>query len=154
MASDFLDKLKKAVDTGEFNSEAAKKIIEIDDLANEKMRGLVSNNVNGTIESSNITKSIDERLENAGIKTVTEEEAAIINSDFDKKMLEIKENDLALQQIKTLIEIDDMIILSISDMHEFIQTIEDSFDKTKSVNVELFKEIERVKIKYNSFINS
>jgi hypothetical protein len=149
MASDFLDKLKKAVDTGEFNSEAAKKIIEIDELANEKMKG-----TSGIVQDSNIEKSIDERLDKAGIKTVTEEEAAIINSEFDKKMLEIKEKDLALQQIKTLTEIDDLVMLSVYDMRDFIETVVDSFDKTKPANAELFSEIERVKTKYSSIINS
>jgi len=149
MASDFLEKLKKAVDTGEFNSEAAKKIIEIDELANEKMKG-----TSGIVQDSNIEKSINDRLDKAGVKTVTEEEAAIINSEPNKKMLEIKEKDLALQQIKTLKEIDELVMLSVYDMREFIQTVVETFDNTKSANVELFSEIERVKTRYGSIINS
>jgi hypothetical protein len=149
MASDFLEKLKKAVDTGEFNSEAAKKIIEIDELANEKMKG-----TSGIVQDSNIEKSINDRLDKAGVKTVTEEEAAIINSEPNKKMLEIKEKDLALQQIKTLKEIDELVMLSVYDMREFIQTVVETFDNTKPANVELFSEIERVKTRYGSIINS
>ena len=46
--SDFLDNLKKAADTGEFNSDAAKKILEVHDLAESKLKG----------------KNVEEELEN------------------------------------------------------------------------------------------
>ena len=46
MASSFLENLKKSVDTGEFNSEAAKKIIEVDKLAdNANVENLAGKNL-------------------------------------------------------------------------------------------------------------
>jgi len=65
-------------------------------------------------------------------------------------MQEIKEKDLALQQIVLLKEIEETVRLSITDMQDFIKTLEDTFDKTKPNNVELFVEIEKIKNKYSN----
>jgi phospholipid N-methyltransferase len=140
MASDFLDNLKKAVDTGEFNSEAAKKIIDIDKLADEK------------IDPDDL---VQKRLDVSGVKTasITEEEVEVINAEYEKKMQEIKEKDLVLQQIKTLQEIDETVMLSIQDMRDFVQTLEESFDKENHIHADMFTEIEKIKNKYNSIIN-
>ena len=139
--SPFLENLKKSVDTGDFNSEAAKKIIEVDKVADNPSTRALWN----AIEVAN---------KEGAIKTVTEEEAAEIKSDYEKKMQEIKEKDLALQQIATLRDIDETVMLSVYDMRDFIKTLDENFDKTKPVNVELFAEIERIKNKYSSIINS
>jgi len=138
--SPFLENLKKSVDTGEFNSEAAKKINEIDKLAD--------------IVAPTGAANLEKRLENVGVKTVTEEEATIINSDYEEKMKEIQEKDLALQQIAILRDIDETVMLSVYDMRDFINTLEETFDKTKSLNSELFIEIEKIKNKYISIINN
>jgi len=139
--SPFLENLKKSVDTGDFNSEAAKKIIEVDKVADNPSTRALWN----AIEVAN---------KEGAIKTVTEEEAAEIKTDYEKKMQEIKEKDLALQQIATLRDIDETVMLSVYDMRDFIKTLDENFDKTKPVNVELFAEIERIKNKYSSIINS
>lgn len=156
MASDFLNDLKKAVEEGEFPSKAVKKIIEVDELAKSKFGSDVKKTINPN-------KLFDEVLEinvsetknvAAEIKTVTSEEAAMINSEYEKKMQELKELDLALQQIKILKEIEDMVVLSVKEMGEFIVTLEQSFDKTKLINTNLFAEIERIKTKYSSITNN
>ena len=136
--SPFLENLKKSVETGDFNSEAAKKINEIDKLAD-----IVA-------PTGGVAANLEKRLENAGIKIITEEEAVIINSENEEKMQEIKEKDLALQQIVLLKEIEETVRLSITDMQDFIKTLEDTFDKTKPNNVELFVEIEKIKNKYSN----
>jgi len=139
--SPFLENLKKSVDTGDFNSEAAKKIIEVDKVADNPSTRALWN----AIEVAN---------KEGAIKTVTEEEAAEIKADYEKKMQEIKEKDLALQQIATLRDIDETVMLSVYDMRDFIKTLDENFDKTKPINVELFAEIEKIKNKYSSIINS
>jgi len=139
--SPFLENLKKSVDTGDFNSEAAKKIIEVDKVADNPSTRALWN----AIEVAN---------KEGAIKTVTEEEAAEIKTDYEKKMQEIKEKDLALQQIATLRDIDETVMLSVYDMRDFIKTLDENFDKTKPVNVELFAEIEKIKNKYSSIINN
>ena len=147
--SPFLENLKKSVDTGEFNSEAAKKIIEIDKQAD-------------IAKSEPIPHEAWDKAEEAWkAQSVTEEEAAIINADYEKNMQLIKEKDLehrkyvpALKQIAILKDIDETVMLSIYDMRDFVKTLEDAFDKTKEVNVGLFDEIEKVKTKYGTLINN
>jgi len=139
MGSPFLENLKNAVDKGEFNSEAAKKIIDIDKLAD------------GKIDPDDL---VQKRLEVSGVKSgITEEEAEIVNAEYELKMKEIKERDLVLQQIKTLQEIDETVMLSIQDMRDFVQTLEESFDKEKPSHADIFTEIENIKNKYSSIIN-
>jgi hypothetical protein len=126
MATPFLDNLKKAVETGEFNSEAAKKIIEIDKLADEK---------------KNAFGLVTDRIEKSGYaKSVTEEEAAPINSEYEKQMELVKKQDeenkriadltnLVGTQLDTLGEIEDMVELSIADMLSFVDELEGRFQK-------------------------
>ena len=64
-------------------------------------------------------------------------------------MQEIKEKDLVLQQIKTLQEIDETIKLSIMDMKDFVQTLEESFDKENPIHADIFTEIEKMKNIYD-----
>ena len=140
----FLDDLKKSVDTGEFNSEAAKKIIEIDKLADKK---------------ENPFKSTHDRIEKVGFaESVSEEEAAVINSEYEKQMEAIKQKDIATAQLANLIEIEDMVKLSVGDMLTFTKELEDKFDKEfkdgNSMFAELYTKIQEIKIKYNSNINN
>lgn len=150
--SNFLKNLKNAVDTGEFNSEAAKKIIEIDKLADEKF----TETRDGTkyVNTENLDKLVDE----AGVKTVTEEEAAALNSDYEKKMIEIKKQDAVNKQLATLIEVEDMVKMSIDDMLSFIDELENGFEKEfeseDPMFGELYQKIEQIKSKYNSIINN
>ena len=137
--SPFLENLKKSVDTGEFNSEAAKKIIEVDKLADGQF---------------NSCRAVDDRLEKAGVKTVTPEEAAEISSNYEKKMQEIREKDLALQQLAMLQEIEETVRLTVYDMKDFIETLESTFDKTNPINADLYSQIEAIKTKYSSIINN
>jgi hypothetical protein len=143
MASPFLENLKKSVEEGDFNSEAAKKIIEVDKLATEK---------NGSTPALN---AIFNKIDSTPSKPApTEEEVLELNSAYEKEMQEIRDKDLVLQQIATLRDIEETVRLSVMDMKGFIQTLEVSFDKTKPVNAELFAEIEQIKTKYNSIINN
>lgn len=142
MASPFLEGLKKSVESGDFNSEAAKKIIEIDKLAE------------APLVPHAYTDALTKATESGAIKTVSEEEAAVLSSDFEKSMEDIKEKDLALKQIAILQEIDETLMLSLYDMRDFVTTIEGSFDKTKPVNAELFDAVEKIKNKYSSLINN
>jgi hypothetical protein len=140
---DFLDKLKKAVDTGEFNSEAAKKINEIDKLADAKTSSF---------------ENVQDRLEKAGFKpAVGEEEAIELNSDYEKKMEEIKKQDAVNKQLATLIECEDMVQLSIGDMMTFITELESKFEKEfkekDPLFIDLSLKIEEIKKNYQSIIN-
>ena len=121
--SEFLKKLQDAVENEEFNSEAAQRINKINELADNK-----------TLSGSQ--EDIDKRLEAAGVKNVSVEEAAAISSQYEEKMAKIKERDGVNAQLATLIEIDDMVKLSIIDMFEFIESLEEKFaEKFKDVDL-------------------
>ena len=156
MASPFLDNLKKAVETGDFNSEAAKKIIEVSELSETKT---------GTRA---LDFAFDAANSSGAIKTVSEEEAAELSVEYEKKMLEIKEKDAenkriadlidaAEKQTATLIEIENMVQLSINDMMGFIVELETNFSKEIQGNNPIFtdltQQIVKIKSKYGSINN-
>lgn len=151
----FLENLKNSVDKGEFNSEAAKKIIEISKLAETKVPvgGFKSEE-----DLKELQNSIDKRVQGAGVKSVSEEEALKLNSDYEKKMQEIKEEDAINQQVVTLVDIEDMVKLSIRDMLSFVTELEDKFKKEieekKPTHIVLATKIEELKNKYSTIINN
>lgn len=160
MASPFLDKLKNAVENGEFNSEAAKKINEVDKLADQKLAD----------PKKNAFDLVTDRLEKAGYaKSVSEEEATVLNSDYEKKMEEIKKQDeenkrivdltnMVDTQLKTLVEIEEMVKACVEDMFSFAEKLEGKFSKEFEVKdpmfVELVQKLEQIKFKYNFIINN
>ena len=151
---EFLDDLNKAVESGEFNSDAAKKINEIDKLANSK-----------TLAQS--LEDLDKRLEANGVKDVSAEEVATLNSQYEKQMEKFKEDDMINAQTTTLIEIQNMVKLTISDMFDFIDGLETSkfgdkikeagnkysneFAKENEAYITLAKQLEEIKTEYASF---
>ena len=152
MASNFLENLKKSVEEGDFNSEAAKKINEIDRLADEKF----VKTKDGTKYVT--TGELDKMIEKAGVKSVTEEEAAALNSDYEKKMADIKKQDAINKQLATLIEIEEMVKMSIDDMFSFMDELEAKFEKEfedeDPMYGELSQKIDNITSKYNSIINN
>jgi hypothetical protein len=134
----FLDDLKKSVETGEFNSEAAKKIIEIDKLADTKV---------------NPFKQVVDRIEKTGFaESVSEEEAAAINSEYEKKMEDIKKTDLVTKEMAVLEEIEDLVKADIGDMLLHVGEVEKAFEKELTGNDAMFIrlkwKLEELKNKY------
>ena len=124
--STFLDDLKNSVDKGEFNSEAAKKIIDINNLADEKLKALTK--TGQSIEDSDLAKAVEDRVKD-NAKVVSEEEALELNSQYEKQMEQIKKQDAINQQLATLIEIEDMVRASVKDMLSFVEQLEEKFSK-------------------------
>lgn len=149
----FLENLKNSVDKGEFNSEAAKKIIEISKLAETKVPvgGFKSEE-----DLKGLQNSINKRVQESGVKSVSEEEALKLNSEYEKKMSEIKEQDVVNQQVVTLVDIEDMVKLSIGDMLSFVTELEEKFKKEieekKLSHVNLIAKIEEIKNKYKTIL--
>ena len=141
--NNFLNDLKNAVDKGEFNSEAVKKINEIDKLATE--------NFSSADEAKN---AVDKRLEQAGVKTFTDEELGEIDSSAEKKMLDIEMTNIANKQLAMLIEIEDLVKASIEDMLLSVEEIEEKFseelEKENPAFADLSLKIEDIKNKYIS----
>ena len=152
--SDFLKNLKDAVEKGEFNSDAANKINEINELAEKKLDGFKEDgkDINETVDV--IEENIKKRIEDAGHKTVSEEEAKELNSEYERKMAEFKKIDMANKQLAMLIEMEDMIVASIEDMMMYCEEVESKYDEKENPKFEdLFQKIESLKSKYNSIIN-
>ncbi len=139
----FLENLKQDLEKGNFNSEAAKKINEIDELAGTK---------------DNAGDLLEKRLDAAGVKTVTEEEITSVNSDYEKKMEEIKKQDVVNKQLATLIEVEDMVKASVEDMLLYLDELEENFEKQFEKEDPMFGElsqkIEQIRSKYNFIINN
>jgi hypothetical protein len=136
---DFLNNLKNAVETGEFNSDAAKKIIDINNLAETKT-------------ASESGEALNKRLESVGIRTLSEDDIAL-NLQYEQKMEEIKKYDNANKVLATLIDIEDMVIASIADMLSYVAELEDKFTKEfeeeNPIYADLSQKIQLIKTKYN-----
>lgn len=154
--SQFLENLKKAADTGEFNSEAAKKILEINELADAKIG-------KGTSEDlERLKESLEKRIGDIGDgkkrRVLTEEEILDANSQYEKKMEQIKRFDMVNAQLATLIEIEDMVKASIIDMFSFTEELESKFEKEFEAEDPLFGELSQkitdITSKYSSIINN
>lgn len=154
--SKFLDDLKIAADKGVFNSDAAKKINEIADLADTKID---SNSESGSeAQIASLKEKLEKRLENNQANSIEEEKGIELNSDYEKKMEELKKQDGVNVQLATLIEIEDMVKASIQDMFSFIKELDTKFEKEFDGENKMFgdlnQKIEEIKSKYNSIINN
>lgn len=155
MASSFLDNLKKAVETGEFNSEAANKINEIEQLAKIKASGK---------SIQDLEKNVDDRLKQAGTRTVNEKDAIESNITFETKMLELKkeeaenlkiaerENEI-YNDIKSLDEFNISIEAYLSDLFDFIEFLETNYKDDDPTCSKLLSRIKELRTKYGSLLN-
>lgn len=149
--SEFLNNLKKAADEGEFNSDAAKKINDISELAGTKLG-------TGTVEElEKIKEGLEKRIddsEESKINIVSEEEALEFNTEYEIKMAAFKKQDMVNAQLATLIEIEDMVKASIGDMFGFVEELESKFEKEfESEEImcgDLYQKIEELKLKYKN----
>lgn len=151
--SKFLEDLKNAADNGEFNSDAAKKINEIDELAEKKA---------SEMGEDELQESLEKRAQETPAVAVTEEEALELNSQYEEKMEALKSLDAenkkialaetAKNQLKTLIEIEDMVKLTIQDMMFHIESLEENFKEEFMSEIsefgELSQKMEAIQTKY------
>ena len=154
--SEFLENLKKAADNGEFNSEAAKKILEINELADKKLGA-------GTpADLEKIQESLDKRVEADGeIKepkekatAISEEDVEELNSQYEKKMADLKKQDAVNLQVATLIEFDDVITATVGDLLDFTAGLKEKFgeefEKKNPMFADLLAKINEVNMKYKN----
>ena len=110
--SDFLENLKKSVDEGEFNSEAAKKINALDDMAEE----VLEEKSVGQIE-----ESVLDTATAGGVITVSGEEVARLNSEYEEKMKKHVAEEVYLATIATMMNDDTDIDKAVDELEIFIQ---------------------------------
>jgi hypothetical protein len=137
----FLENLKKDLDTGEFNSEAAKKIIEIDKLADEK---------------KNAEQLIEKRLEDIGIKKVGEEDVEILNSEYEERMEKIVRSDSANSIVADLVNKEEHILMSIKEMIDLANDAKEEFaaefEAKDPAFSDLLAKINHINMEYNNSI--
>jgi hypothetical protein len=139
--SKFLEDLKKAADSGEFNSDAAKKINEISEAAEDKATNM---------DTNELESSLKKRMEETPVEPLSDDEITELNSEYEEKMAEIKEVDAANNQLAILIEIEDMVKASINDMLEHVDVLETTLKEKLDADhyAGLKKKIEAVKASY------
>lgn len=159
--SDFLNKLKEAVDKGEFNSSAANKINEINKLVEKKTKE-IENNGKGDIQYANLLtdelkKRTEQYIDSVGRKVGSEDEMKESNTEYEKKMGEFKKIDFINKELSILIDMDDVILENIKEMMKHVNELEYVLEKEFNEKGENFimitEKIENLKSKYNSIIN-
>lgn len=95
--SEFLKNLQKAVDEGEFNSEAAKKINELNELADKK--------ISSSTPDFDLEKMVNKRVEDVGKRVGNEEDVEEINSEYEEKMELLKREDERNKDIAELMDL-------------------------------------------------
>jgi hypothetical protein len=142
MASNFLENLKKSVETGEFNSEAAKKINEIDKLADEKVE--------------NAEQLVQKRLDEAGIKTAKEEDIEVLNSEYEERMKKIERTDGANVYLAELINKEERIVAEIHEMIELANNAKEEFavefEAKDPAFMDLLAKVNHVNMEFNNSI--
>jgi hypothetical protein len=138
--SDFLNSLKKAVETGEFNSDPAKKINQIVELAATKT------------DYEAVVKSVESLMAKDVAKIAPLNEEEMNNA----KMENIKKIDIATSELNLLIEIEDMVKESIQDIISFCIDCENKYDNEfyaeNPIYRDLYLKCAEIKLKYEDLL--
>jgi hypothetical protein len=128
--SKFLENLKNAVETGEFNSDAAKRINEINDLANKKIG-------EGYLNDKDI--NLDSAVE------YTESEDAI------EKLKELKLQDEINNEVANLHNLENNLLDSFREFRDTLVLVEEKYkDHLEDLKYsDLFSKIEELKSKFS-----
>ncbi len=124
--SDFLENLKKSVDEGTFNSEAAKKINTVDELAEEKLEEK---------STGEIDEALHERVFAGGIRTVDEDEVAKLNSEYEEKMKERAKEEILLATVVSLIDEDEALEEKLDSLATYIEKLRDKHPVTEDETI-------------------
>jgi len=136
---DFLKNLKDSLDKGEFNSDAAKKINEIDSKADEMMKSKSIGVIN---------KSVEDKIKSTGIKNIGKDQLEELNSQYEKQMNERAKEEIILATIATFENIEFEIDSKINDLIGLINDVNRDYDNDDEKCVELFKKIKELQDKY------
>ena len=141
---DFLNNLKNAVETGNFNSEAAKKINEI------------VKHVETEIEKKSVTEleeALDKRLEESGVKTISEEELGEIKTvdmtEYEEKMKAFKEQDKVNSEIALLHNFNNDLMNRLTELGNTIALLGKKYEGQTKKWTDLFNLMDSLTEKYN-----
>jgi len=132
---DFLKNLKDALDSGDFNSDAAKKIGEINKMADE---------ININLSNDEIS----DKLNKFGVKNIDENDIKM-NEIFDETIKDIKKDDLFNKIIANLLNINKSIENIINnELIPYLKNIENEYNEEIKNNQNLNSLIIKIKEKY------
>ena len=103
--SDFLNGLNDALKSGEFNSDAAKNINEISELAEKKTDNL---------------DEIERKINSIKGKSVTKEVAEQKNSEFEHALRRQKEQDAILSKISLVYDLEEQANIMLLEISELV----------------------------------
>ena len=132
---DFLKNLKDALDSGDFNSDAAIKIGEINKMADE---------ININLSNDEIS----DKLNKFGVKNIDENDIKM-NEIFDETIKDIKKDDLFNKIIANLLNINKSIENIINnELIPYLKNIENEYNEEIKNNQNLNSLIIKIKEKY------
>ena len=141
--SDILKNLQDALETGDFNSDAAKKIKEIDERADD----FATMKTTEQMEDSLIGKAVEE----GGIKTgedVDKEKVAELNSEYEKKMEERAKEEVIYAIIAGLMNLDEELEEKLYGLGVYIRNLREEY-MGNPLNDALFKKLDELEEKYD-----
>jgi len=135
--NDFLKNLKESLEKGEFNSEAAQRINDIDKLADRKIGGSGG-------DVNKLQEEVESKLE-GNKKVVDEEEVKQKNADYEKKIEELKRKDFINSKHAALINQYEATIEMMGNLKEFIVEVEEILVEDNDDDIkETIKQIKEV----------
>jgi len=138
--SEFINNLKRAVEEGDFNSDAAKKINEIDKEAN---------NIKKNKSKDDIEKSINNRIKDSNAKTVDKDKIAELNSKYENEMQNRAKEEKIYATIATLDNLEYAIDKAFDELKSFIIQQKTKYDSNDESCKELYEKMDKLINKYN-----
>jgi hypothetical protein len=140
----FLENLKNAVEEGDFNSEAARKINKISELAENKGAGK---------RVEELEEVVEKRLEEAGVVEVPEEDLPGLKenqmTEYEEKMQEFKERDKVNSEIAILHNINNVLTNTMTDLGNTIALLGKKYEGESKKWTDLFNLMDELTEKYN-----
>jgi len=140
----FLENLKNAVEEGNFNSEAARKINEISELAESKGAGK---------KVEELEEVVEKRLEEAGVVEVPEEDLPGLKTnemtEYEEKMNGFKEQDKVNSEIAILHNINKVLLNTMTDLGNTIALLGKKYEGENKKWTDLFNLMDELTEKYN-----
>lgn len=137
--SDFLENLKNSVEKGEFNSEVANKINEINKRADE---------ISKTKSTNELEEAVKERLNDADIKTLDNEQQKAVedkNTEYEEKMSMFKRENEINSTVAEAINLSHSFKSAQTHLMELMSKLnETEFEEYKKMNPEDFELIETI----------
>lgn len=141
---DFLKNLQNAVETGNFNSEAAKKINEIAELAEGKI-------IEKTVEE--LQDAVEKRVEDSEVKSIPAEELeevkTVTMTEYEKKMKAFKDQDKVNSEIAVLKNFDYYLLNQLTELGNTIAMLGKKYEGQNKKWTDLFNLMDELSKKYN-----